>query len=41
MPPRNPTGDEEPDFNDEGWEGVRAAIIGVGKTDEEATKMLR
>ena len=41
MPPRNPMGDKEPDFNDEGWEGVRATIIGGGKTDEEATEMLR
>ena len=41
MPPCNPTGDEELDFNDEGWEGVRAAIIGGGKTNKEATEMLR
>ena len=41
MPLHNPTGNEEPDFRDEGWEGVRAAIIEGGKTDEEATEMLR
>ena len=41
MPTHNPTGDEEPDFRDEGWEGVRAAIIEGGKRDKAATEMSR
>ena len=27
MAPRDPTADEEPDFQDEVWEGTRAAIM--------------
>ena len=41
MTPRDPTADEEPDFKDESWEGARTAIIGGGKTAEEAVEILR
>ena len=41
MAPRNPTADEEPDFEDESWDGPRTAIMEGGRTAEEAVAMLR
>ena len=41
MAPRDPSTDEEPNYEDEFWEGPRTAIIGGGKTAEEAVEILR
>ena len=41
MPPRNPTADVEPNFEEDHWEGARTAIMGGGKTAEEANEILR
>jgi hypothetical protein len=41
MPPRDPTLDVEPDFEEEAWEGTIAAIVEGGKSAEEAVEILR
>ena len=41
MAPRDPTADEEPDFEDEVWEGTGAAIMGGGKMAKESVELLR
>ena len=41
MAPCDPSMDEEPNYEDEFWEGPRTTIIGGGKTAEEAVEILR
>ena len=40
MPPHNPMADTQLDFEDEAWEAAREAIIGGGKSAEEAIEIL-
>lgn len=41
MPPRDPAGYEEPDFEGDDWGDVREALVAGGKTVEEAVQVMR
>jgi hypothetical protein len=41
MQPRDPTDDNEPDFDTPVWEGAKAAIIAGGRSAAEAIEILR
>jgi hypothetical protein len=41
MPPRDPTSDVEPNFEEDAWEGAIAAIVEGGKSEEEAVEILK
>ena len=40
MPPHDSMADMQPHFKDEAWEAAREAIIGGGKSEEEAIEIL-